>query len=54
MVETKDQGKNINTGKTYAQASNLSTNISDVLKIKESFPSLNARRINQINSIVNS
>jgi len=41
------------TLKLYAQASKNSVNTSDVLKIKETFPSLNASKINQVNSIVN-
>ena len=39
--------------KSYAQASKNSVNTSDVLKIKETFPSLNASKIDQVNSIVN-
>jgi len=53
-VENKDQGKNNSSGKSYAQASKLSINTSEVLKIKETFPSLSAKKIDQVNSIVNS
>jgi len=53
MVENKDQGKNNNSGKSYAQASKPSINTSEVLKIKETFPSLSAKKIDQVNSIVN-
>ena len=44
---------NKSTPKSYAQATNNSTNKSDVLKIKEAFPSLNASKVDQVNSIVN-
>jgi len=44
-VENKDQGKNNSSGKSYAQASKLSINISEVLKIKKTFPSLSAKKI---------
>jgi len=43
---------NTQTGKSYAQASKTLASTSDVLKIKETFPILNANKINQINSIV--
>ena len=39
--------------KSYAQASKTPTSTSDVLKIKETFPALNANKIDQVNSIVN-
>ena len=39
--------------KSYAQASKMPTLTSDVLKIKENFPALNAKKIDQVNSIVN-
>ena len=47
------QGNNTNPGKSYAQASKTSINTSEVLKIKETFLSLNAQKINQVNNIVN-
>ena len=46
MVENKNQGKNNSSGKLYAQASKLSINTLEVLKIKETFPSLSAKKIN--------
>ena len=52
--ENRDQGKNNSSGKSYAQASKLSINTSEVLKIKETFLSLSAKKIDQVNSIVNS
>jgi len=45
MVENKDQGKNNSSGKSYAQASKPSINTSEVLKIKKTFPSLSAKKI---------
>ena len=54
MVENKDQGKNNSYGKSYAQASKPSINTLEVLKIKETFPSLSTKKIDQVNSIVNS
>jgi len=44
-VVNKDQCNNNNSGKSYAQASKLSINTSEVLKIKETFPSLSAKKI---------
>ena len=43
---------NTPTGKSYAQASKSPTNTSDILKIKETFPMLNAREIDQVNNII--
>ena len=54
MVDNSAQGNNVNSGKSYAQASKTSFSTSEVLKIKETFPSLNAQKINQVNNIVNS
>ena len=54
MVENKDQSENNSSGKLYAQASKPSINTSEVLKIKETFPSLSAKKIDQVNNIVNS
>jgi len=45
MIVNKDQGKNNNSGKSYAQASKPSINTSEVLKIKKTFPSLSAKKI---------
>ena len=53
-VENTTKGSNVNPGKSYAQASKPSVNTVDMLKIKETFPSLNVQKINQVNSIVNS
>ena len=52
-VENNAQDFNVKTGKSYAQASKTSVNTSEVLKIKEMFPSLNAKKIDQVNNIVN-
>ena len=54
MVENKDQSENNSSSKLYAQASKPSINTSEVLKIKETFPSLSAKKIDQVNNIVNS
>ena len=37
---------------SYAQALKLTANTSEVLKIKETFPALNAEKIDQISNIV--
>ena len=47
-----NRSTNIQTGKSYAQASKTSTSTSDILKIKEMFSTLNAKKINQVNNIV--
>jgi len=43
---------NNNPARSYAQATKPSANTSEVLKIKEAFPALNAKKIDQVNSIV--
>ena len=53
LVENNAQGSKVNSRKSYAQTSKPSFNISEVLKIKETFPSLNMEKINQVNSIIN-
>ena len=53
LVENTAKGNNVNPGKSYAQASKSSVSILDVLKIKETFPSLNVQKIDQVNSIIN-
>jgi len=53
LVRNKTQLSNDKSGKSYAQAIKSLTNTSEVLKIKETFPSLNAQKIDQVNSIVN-
>ena len=52
-VETNNQTSKPKPGKSYAQASKPSVNMSEVLKIKEAFPSLNAEKIDQVNNIIN-
>jgi len=52
-VKNKSQTSNDKPGKSYTQASKPSVNTSEVLKIKETFPSLNAQKIDQVNNIVN-
>ena len=51
--EPSNQSSKSNAGKSYAQASKPAFNTSEVLKIKETFPSLNAKKIDQVNNIVN-
>jgi len=41
-----------NPTKSYTQASKSLATTSDVLKIKEAFPALNAKKIDQVNNIV--
>jgi len=53
IVESINQPSNPNSGKSYTQASKSSASTSEVLKIKETFPSLNAQKIDQVNNIVN-
>jgi len=53
-VENKSQTSNNKPGKSYAQTSKPSVNISEILKIKEMFSSLNAQKIDQVNNIINS
>ena len=52
-VDNNVQGSNVNPRKSYAQASKPLANTSEVLKIKEMFPLLNAQKIDQVNNIVN-
>jgi len=51
-VNNNNKSTNNQMGKSYAQASKSSTSTSDVLKIKETFPALNAKKIDQVNNIV--
>ena len=53
-VANNAQSSKDQVGKSYAQASKSSTGTSEVLKIKETFPALNAQKIDQVNNIVNS
>ena len=46
IINSKKQNK------SYAQVSKQTVNTSEVLKIKESFPTLNAKKIDQVNNIV--
>jgi len=52
-VESSNLSSKPSSGKSYAQVSKLSANASEILKIKETFPSLNAQKIDQVNNIVN-
>jgi len=52
-VESSNSSPTPKSGKSYAQASKPTVTTSKVLKIKETFPSLNAQKIDQVNSIVN-
>ena len=52
LVKTKKPIRNNNPARLYAQATKLSANTLEVLKIKEAFPALNAKKIDQVNSIV--
>ena len=52
-ANNNDKPNNNQMGKSYMQASKTSTSTSDVLKIKETFPALNAKKIDQVNNIVN-
>ena len=52
-VNNSVHSTNINSSKSYAQALKTSANTSEVLKIKEMFPSLNAQKIDQVNNIIN-
>ena len=50
-IENKKK-EDSNPTKSYAQASKSPATTSDILKIKEVFPTLNAKKINQVNNIV--
>ena len=52
LVETKKLIGNNNPARSYTQATKLSANTLEVLKIKEAFLALNAKKIDQVNSIV--
>ena len=52
-VENTTKSNNASPGKLYTQVFKPPVNTSDVLKIKEKFPLLNAQKIDQVNSIVN-
>ena len=46
------ENKTSKTNKSYAQVSKQGTSTSDVIKIKNMFPSIRAKKINQINEII--
>ena len=50
--ETNTKSNLAKPTKLYAQASKQPTSTSDIFKIKESFPALNANQINRVNNIV--
>jgi len=52
-VENTAKGNNASPRKSYAQVSKPPVSTLDMLKIKETFPSLNTQKIDQVNSIVN-
>ena len=41
-----------NKSKSYAQASKQNMSMADIIKIKETFPSVGIKEINQINNII--
>jgi len=51
-AENKNMVRNKKSTMSYTQATKPSANTSEVLKIKETFPALNAKKIDQINNIV--
>ena len=51
MIENKKK-EGSNSTKSYTQASKSPATTSDVLKIKEAFPALNTKKIDQVNNIV--
>jgi len=51
LIENKKK-EGSNFTKSYAQASKLPVTTSNVLKIKEAFLALNAKKIDQVNNIV--
>ena len=52
LAENMNQIGNNNPVRLYAQATKMSANTSDVLKIKEAFPALDANKLDQVNNIV--
>jgi len=52
LVEAKKPTETKKLAMLYAQAIKPSVNTSEVLKIKEAFPALNAKKIDQINNII--
>jgi len=52
LAENKNMVRNKKSTMSYTQATKLSANTLEVLKIKETFPALNTKKIDQINNIV--
>ena len=52
-AKSKNKNSNNSSVRSYTQATKTNANTSEVLKIKETFPALNAKKIDQVNSIVN-
>jgi len=52
-AKSKNKNSNNSPARSYAQATKTNANTSEVLKIKETFLALNAKKIDQVNSIVN-
>ena len=52
-TNNSERSTNQQNSKSYTQVSKTKINTSEVLKIKETFPALNAKKINQVNDIVN-
>ena len=53
LAKTKKPIRNNNPARSYAQTTKPSANTLEVLKIKEAFLALNAKKIDQVNSIIN-
>ena len=52
-AKSKNKNSNNSSVRLYTQATKTNANTSEVLKIKETFLALNAKKIDQVNSIVN-
>jgi len=53
LAESKNKDSNNSSARSYAQATRTNANTLEVFKIKETFPALNTKKIDQVNSIVN-
>jgi len=53
LAESKNKNSNNSSARSYTQATKTNANTLEVLKIKETFPALNTKKIDQVNSIVN-
>ena len=51
--QSKNKDSNNSPARSYTQATKSKANTLEVLKIKETFLALNAKKINQVNNIVN-